>query len=132
MKLKPGEKFDPELNNRGLLKHIQLDMGQVISASLRPVYPNKTWEQTSASIPPGVSEKEIIIEYTAHPDASFHLSNGKVIPLKDAEENKAAMLKTVEPATKRVTLNIIDKMEAAKEKKANKGTEEETEAEEED
>ncbi len=74
--LPEGEAFQPDLDERGLLSHIQLDLGQVISATPRPVYPRETWAETSNNQVPAQSEREILVEYTAHPDARFHLSTG--------------------------------------------------------
>ena len=60
----------------GLLAQIQLDMGQVISAAPRPVYPNDGWAGSYNNQVPEVSTTQVAIEYTAHPDACFHLAGG--------------------------------------------------------
>ncbi len=44
--LPEGEAFRPELDENGLLEQIQLDLGQVISAAPRLVYPNDAWADT--------------------------------------------------------------------------------------
>ena len=60
-------------------------MGQVISATPRPVYPDDEWAETYANRVPRISKDQVLIEYTAHPDASFHLWDGLVVPLADVE-----------------------------------------------
>lgn len=87
LKLPQGTAFDPTLDEVGLLKQVQLDMGQVISAARRPVYPNQSWENTANNQIPPYSPDEILIEYTAHPDACFHLPEGKKIELADLEKS---------------------------------------------
>ena len=44
--LPEGETFRPDLDGDGLLEGIRLDLGQVISAAPRLVYPNHAWEDT--------------------------------------------------------------------------------------
>ncbi|MDD5687590.1 MAG: CehA/McbA family metallohydrolase [Elusimicrobia bacterium] len=108
LKLPKNEKFKPDLDNKGLLEQVKLDMGQVISAILQPVYPNKSWRGTPNNSVPEISEQEVLIEYTAHPDAVFHISGEKVIPLKNIEKQKM-VLQVVTPATQRVTLKVVEK-----------------------
>lgn len=74
--LPQDETFAPQLDEHGLLTQVQLDMGQVISASLRLIYPADTWVRSYNNQIPTVSEQEVLVEYTAHPDACFHLSGG--------------------------------------------------------
>ena len=110
LKLAKGEKFDPVLADPGLLKQIQLDMGQVISATPRPLYPNAAWAITCNNRTPELSEREVLVEYTAHPDARFHLPGGKTIPVaRLAGAGKAGTMEVVAPATQRVTLRTVDK-----------------------
>ena len=44
--LPEGQTFRPERDDLGLLEGIQLDMGQVISATPRLIYPRETWTET--------------------------------------------------------------------------------------
>jgi len=119
--LPQGETFRPELDEQGLLRQIQLDMGQVISATPRPVYPNDAWAETyNNQIPErpeseNESENDVLIEYTAHADACFHLSDGQVVPVTQVEENSKHFpqalgfcLRPVAPATQRVTLRAVE------------------------
>ncbi len=109
LKLPLGDAFLPDLDERGLLKQIQLDMGQVISALPRPVYPSDTWSETYNNQIPEISAREVLIEYTAHPDACFHLRGDQVIPVAQVEGVQlAASWQPVAPATQRVTLRAVE------------------------
>ena len=108
--LRNGEVFERELDSRGLLKQIQLDLGQVISAQPRAIYPNATWSRSYDRQLPEISRREILIEYTAHPDARFHLDAGRTVKVSDVERGRtASRLRVVQPATQRVTLRAIDR-----------------------
>ncbi|UCC64324.1 MAG: hypothetical protein JSV36_04515, partial [Anaerolineae bacterium] len=111
--LPPGETFLPEMDDHGLLQQIRLDLGQVISAAPRAIYPKETWEETYNNQVPERSENEVLVEYTAHPDACFHLSDGQVIPVQSvAEEGTRGLaqpLTFVPPATQRVTLRAVER-----------------------
>jgi len=101
--------FLPDLDENGLLQQIQLDMGQVISGTLRPIYPNDTWPETYNNQIPKTSKNEALIEYTAHPEACFHLSDGQVIPVSQVKSEKTVTpLQFVAPATQRVTLKAVE------------------------
>ena len=105
-----GEQLDPHVDNHGLLPQIQLDMGQVISATCRPVYPNSTWRRTYNNRVPEISPREALIEYTAHPEARFHLPGGKTVPLSRLRAaGKGGRLRVVEPATQQVTLRAVER-----------------------
>ena len=110
LRLPQGDAFRPELDEHGLLGQIQLDLGQVISASSRLLYPNDAWSGTYNNQMPQISEKEVLIEYTAHPDACFHLSDGRVIPVAQVERSSAPVesLQPVPSATQRVTLRAVE------------------------
>ena len=108
MTLPQGETFLANLDQNGLLQQIQLDMGQVISATIRPIYPTDTWGQTQVNQIPGLSQNEVLLEYTAHPDADFHLADGRVIAISQVETGLAASsLRLVPPATQRVSLEVV-------------------------
>lgn len=96
-----GETFNPNLNEEGLLGQMQLDLGQVISALPRPIYPNVSWEETCNNQLPTISEDEILVEYTAHPKACFHLAEGQMIPVAKLKE-VSSVLSPVKPARQRI------------------------------
>jgi hypothetical protein len=121
--LPEGTAFDPTLNSDGLLAQIQLDMGQVISVTPRLCYPNATWGETYNNQLPVPSLRELIVEYTAHPDACFHLAlapESALVPGEDPEEALVIPVAAVQlaegelplapiaPATQRVILRVVE------------------------
>ena len=110
LRLPRGLAFQPDMDDIGRLAQIQLDMGQVISARPRPLYPNETWAHTYNNCVPAISDREILVEYTAHPDARFHLWNGKTVPVATlATSTNMPRIESVAPAIRSVTLRTIDK-----------------------
>jgi len=111
--LSKGEEFEPDLDRDGLLKQIQLDVGQLISATPRLLYPNATWQDTYDNQLPSLSIDEILLEYTAHPEACFHLagpSGRQIIPVSAVEEaGTDGPIQPVAPAQQRVTLRVIER-----------------------
>jgi len=108
LRLSDGETFLPDLDENGLLQQIQLDLGQVISATPRLVYPNENWAAGANNQLPQISANEILLEYTAHPAARFHFSN-TTIPVADLESHpKSGNLSFVPPANQRITLKVIE------------------------
>jgi hypothetical protein len=106
--LPQDESFQPDLDDDGLLKQIRLDLGQVISADLRPFYPNDTWPDTENNQAPGMVKNEVLIEYTAHPEACFHLLGGQVISVAQVEAGQTTgPLLPVAAATQVVKLRTV-------------------------
>jgi hypothetical protein len=107
-----GTIFDPTLQEHGLLPQIQLDLGQVISAVPRTVYPNSTWEDSYNNKVPEISSKEIIIEYTAHPEARLYLFDKEQVPVVSLAGNiRNQWISPINPAEKmdglRITVLIL-------------------------
>lgn len=123
--LPEGEAFLPDLDENGLLQQIQLDLGQVISATPRPLYPNDSWMESYNNKVPKISSNQLLIEYTAHPDACFHLADGRQIPVHEVEMTEypadanhpaqmphkgcALPLVPIPPTTRRVTLRVVER-----------------------
>jgi hypothetical protein len=107
--LPEGATFDPTLDERGLLSAVQLDLGLVISARLRPQYPTTNWGASTVNSIPQTLDREIVIEYTAHPDAAFHLNDGSVISLADIERRRQPTIEPVAPADRRVKLRVVER-----------------------
>lgn len=105
LKLPVDVAFDRRLEANGSLHQIQLDLGQVISAEPRRCYENGAWEQGFNNQVPETSSREILIECTAHPEARFHLWNGKTVPVAKLSGG----ITPVAPATQRVTLRVVDR-----------------------
>ncbi len=107
--LPEGVAFEPEVDEQGLLSQIRLDMGQVISAQRRRLYPDESWDTSYNNQLPELSEQEILVEYTAHPKAAFHLWNGLQVPVAEVQAMEAGgPLAPVAPATQRVTLRVVE------------------------
>ncbi|NIQ98920.1 MAG: hypothetical protein GTN78_01770, partial [Gemmatimonadales bacterium] len=110
LRLPKGVEFSPRLDEQGRLSQIQLDMGQVISASRRPIYPDDDWAKTYNNQLPEMSQRDILIEYAAHPDACFHLAEGRTVAVKRlAGSGSPRGISPVLPATQRVLLRVLDK-----------------------
>ena len=115
--LPAGTSFDPELDQGGLLSQLQLDLGQVISAIPRPVYPDWDWPETYNNQIPQITEGDLLIEYTAHQDAHFHITGSDVIPVSSLVDGVPSpaptadagfLLQLINPASQRVNLRVID------------------------
>jgi hypothetical protein len=110
LKLPESIEFDYKVDALGRWNQIQLDMGQVISAQPRTVYPNANWDASYNNKAPEIAEREVLIEYTAHPDARFHLWEGTSVPVADLEMGRGgARLAPVASATRRVRIRAVEK-----------------------
>jgi len=107
--LPEGVTFQPELDEDGLLKQIQLDLGQVISAAPRAVYPNETWPTTRNNLLPELAPNQVLIEYTAHPEACFHLWDGRMVAVSQLEAASEGALRPVAPAEQTLKLRVVEK-----------------------
>ncbi|MCE2492331.1 MAG: hypothetical protein J4F40_06955 [Alphaproteobacteria bacterium] len=100
-----------EFDEHDLLDHVQLDLGQVISATPRLIYPNDKWAETRQNRQPTRASDEVIVEFTAHDEARFHLSGGECIPvarLEDATATADPVIRRVPPATQRVQFRVVE------------------------
>ncbi|KKK94716.1 hypothetical protein LCGC14_2680050, partial [marine sediment metagenome] len=105
-----GVRFDSKLDEQGQSGHVRLDMGQVISVTPRPMYPNRAWARTYNNRVPDISDREVLVEYTAHPEARFHLPGGRTVPVARAQRaRKAGEVRGVPPADQRVTIRVVDR-----------------------
>ncbi|MER9222957.1 CehA/McbA family metallohydrolase [Mesorhizobium sp. M0644] len=103
--------FDPALNEHSLLDQIQLDLGQVIAARPRLVYPTEEWQETRQNLQPKTASHEVLVEYTAHEDAEFHLQGGTRIAIRDLESRSSEnepVLEPIERADQRVSLRVVE------------------------
>ena len=107
--LAEGEEFQPDLDPDGLLKQVQIDLGQVISAAQRLDYPNASWAETCNNQLPGLSSREILIEYTAHPQACFHLAGPAGTRVLPVSGDAGIQLQVVPPARQAVTLRVVER-----------------------
>ena len=108
VKLPSGAHFAADLDADGLLRDIQLDLGQIISATPRPLYPHD-WEDSPNNAPPNSSASEVLVEFAAHPQAQFVLTDGNRIPIAALNgDDSAALIRTVAPAHQRVRLRVVE------------------------
>ena len=101
--------FQNKLDEHGLLAQVQLDLGQVISATRQPIYPNEKWEDSYNNQLPVLPANQILLEYTCHPQANFHLWNKAVIPVSSLESRMCTELQPVAPARQRVRLRVVER-----------------------
>jgi hypothetical protein len=110
LRVPEGTVFDYRVDRLGVLNQIQLDMGQVISTEARLRCPNDDWAATYNNKVADVSPQEILIEYTAHPDARFHLWDGSIVAVSELKgTGTAGPLTRVTPATRRVQIRVVEK-----------------------
>ncbi|GMV99224.1 MAG: hypothetical protein AMXMBFR84_03630 [Candidatus Hydrogenedentota bacterium] len=110
LKVPDGIPFDYTFDSMGLLKQLRIDLGQVISAYPRPVYPDKKWATTFNNQSPASSPNEVIVEYTAHPDALFHFADETTLRVADVERGKRkTWISPIAPATQRVRIRVVEK-----------------------
>ncbi|MCP4642085.1 MAG: CehA/McbA family metallohydrolase [bacterium] len=109
VRLQRGEPFDPAIDESGQPTQIQLDLGRVISAQPRLVYPDADWARTSNNALPKTRDREVIIEYTAHPEARLHVGERSCRVATLAEGRKAGSVTPVAPSAQRVRLRVVDK-----------------------
>jgi hypothetical protein len=116
LRLPDGHSFLPDLDDHGLLRQIQLDLGQVISATPRLIYPQDGWPATYHLQSPQKSADEILVEYTAHPEACFHLlgpEGSQVVSVSAVEEPASGSgdgnrIIPVASAERMVTLRVVE------------------------
>ena len=119
--LPENETFDPSQryhNTTGLpleesiggFRHIDIDMGQIISLQPRKIYPIDDWHKSQCHSTPKISNSEVIVEYSSHPDAYFHIPNGQCLSVKTLEtEGKEGNFNVAQPARRKVHFRILDK-----------------------
>ena len=106
-----GSSFKPAYDKKGQLKNIQMDLGQVIFATPRLLYPDVDWSESYNNKIPKRSKTEFVIEYTAHPDAMFYISNQEPIPVSKLKsfESKSSQMQVIKPADHKVKIRIVEK-----------------------
>ena len=108
LRMSDGQAFEAGLTDNGQQRNLQIDLGQVISVQPRTAYPDDTWTDAYANKPPRISRQELLVEYTAHPDARFYLSDGTAMPVAELAKGVSGPLTPVAPATQRVRLRVLD------------------------
>ncbi len=109
LRLPDGFVFEPNLSDHGLCRHLQLDLGQLISVQPLPMYPNDSWENTYSNKPPELDRQRLLVEYTAHAEACFHFEGGAVVPVSSVEQGRRESLTPVTSSHQRVRLRVCEK-----------------------
>jgi hypothetical protein len=113
--LPADQPFERELDSDGLLRQIRLDLGQVISATPRLLYPDPgdAWAESYKDQIPELSANEVLVEYAAHPEACFHLTGAagtRTVPVSEVEEaGPGRELHALSPAGLTVTLRVVER-----------------------
>lgn len=108
--LPKGSISNPASDGINQFANVQIDLGQVISVIPRLIYPDSDWPHSYNNRVPEKTENEIIIEYTAHPDAMFHLSDMEPIPISRLINNENnRLLRVIKPANQKVKIHVIEK-----------------------
>jgi len=91
-------------------RYLNVDMGQIISVQPRTIYPNDRWAETKNNDLPEESTRELLVEYSCHPDAHFHLSDGRVLSARELSEQKNSNgMVTLPPAERKIRFSVVDK-----------------------
>ena len=110
LSLNDAGRFDPSLTENGLLSQVQLDLGQVISASPMLLYPKDEWTSGYNNKAPKISDDKILIEYTAHPEAQFHLAGDLKIPVREVQDElHKNLFRIVPPASQKIKIRVVEK-----------------------
>ena len=97
-----------ELNGIYELDDIDIDLGTVISSRAVLDYDPQAWASNAADVQPTRLEREVVIEYSAHPKAKLYIATGDVdYQVYDLPGSNGAM--EVAPAHRPVILKIVDK-----------------------
>jgi hypothetical protein len=100
-----------QLNGLGELDGVAIDLGQVISARAVLAYDQERWLGREPNVQPARSEREVVIEYAAHPMAKLYISTGAdsyaVYDLAELNEEKGVI--QVKPANRPVRVRVVEK-----------------------
>ncbi len=95
------------LNALGECEELAIDLGTVISARALLDYDHTAWLGGEAvDVQPSCSEREIVVEYTAHPQARLYVGAERVYDLADLTEDGIV---EVPPAYRPVNVRVVEK-----------------------
>lgn len=95
-----------ELNGLGECEDLAIDLGTVISARAVLEYDHTAWLGGGADVQPARSAREVVVEYTAHPQARLHIGAQTVYDLAALPEEGAV---EVPPAHRLVQVRVVEK-----------------------
>lgn len=97
---------DVTLNALGECEEIAIDLGTVISARAVLEYDHDAWLGGEPNVQPERSEREIVVEYAAHPNARLYIGSETVYDLADLPD---AGIVEVALAYRPVTVRVVEK-----------------------
>jgi len=102
------------LNNIDEYQHLDIDLGSVISARAVLDYDAEQWQGDTPNVQPVQSEREVIVEYIAHPKAKLYVGSGNdqdpPLAVYDlAQAHTDAPLITMAPANRPVKIKVVEK-----------------------
>ncbi len=99
---------DLTLNGLGECEELAIDLGTVISARAVLEYDHAAWLGGEAvDVQPGRSEREIVVEYTAHPQARLYVGAETVYDLAALPDEDGIV--EVPPAYRPVNVRVVEK-----------------------
>jgi hypothetical protein len=101
---------DVTLNALGECDDLAIDLGTVISARAVLEYDHTAWLGGEAvDVQPTPSAREIVVEYSAHPQARLHIGAETVYDLAALPGEADAGIVEVQPAYRPVTVRVVEK-----------------------
>ncbi len=97
---------DVALNALGECEDLSIDLGTVISARAVLEYDHAAWLGGDPDVQPERSEREIVVEYAAHPQARLYVGAETVYDLADLPEEGIV---EVPPAYRPVNVYVVEK-----------------------
>ena len=98
------------LNAVGELEEIDIDLGQVISARTALDYDRGDWLGTAPNVQPTRSDRSVVVEYSAHPQARLYVGTGADTSVSYELSSLAGPATApIEPAHRPVKLRVVEK-----------------------
>ena len=109
LKLAPGETFQPDLDEKGGTKADPAGPGPGHLGSTPPGVSPSHLAGHLQQPDPGRLQVEVLIEYTAHPEACFHLPGGQTLALGQVQAGEIeGVLQPLKPAQQTVKIKVVE------------------------
>lgn len=98
------------LNRIGELADVEIDLGKVISARVRLKYDDSSWDGEKLDIQPVEVAEEVVVEYTAHPQAKLYVGtgvDGEQLTYKLDVDNQKFV--RILPSSRPVKISVVEK-----------------------
>jgi len=97
---------DVALNAIGECEELAIDLGLVISARAALDYDHAAWLGGAPDVQPTRAEREVVVEYTAHPQARLHVGRNTIYDLAALPGQEVV---EVAPAWRPVAVRVVEK-----------------------